>query len=286
MRKHLFVLSLMACTPDPVASPDAAPAPTVPHAPPAAAPLLGVIAARATEVVAARVDGRILRVVARSGQRVHAGDVIAELDPTLLTERLRAATAAVDAARADTAGAAAEVVEARRQVALEGHMFAAGASAAESVRIAQARLARAVASSARAAAALRESDANRAALESQLSYTRLTAPIDGVVSLVRAQPGEVVAPGAAIARVFDPANLRIRFQVPRDRRREIFTGTAVALTVPGSDRPLQARVTSVSSELEPPLDFAVAEADIVDAGAARDVQIGTLGDVRAAAPHR
>jgi ABC-type glutathione transport system ATPase component len=44
-----------------------------------------------------------------------------------------------------------------------------------------------------------------------------------------------------------------------------------------------ARVTSVSSDLEPPLDFAVAEADIVDAGAARDVQIGTLGDVRAVA---
>jgi hypothetical protein len=44
-----------------------------------------------------------------------------------------------------------------------------------------------------------------------------------------------------------------------------------------------ARVTSVSADLEPPLDFAVAEADIVDAGVARDVQIGTLGDVRAVA---
>ena len=42
-------------------------------------------------------------------------------------------------------------------------------------------------------------------------------------------------------------------------------------------------MTSVSSDLEPPLDFAVAEADIVDAGAARDVPIGTLGDVRVVA---
>jgi len=104
-----------------------------------------------------------------------------------------------------------------------------------------------------------------------------------VVSLVKAQVGEVVAPGAAIARVFDPANLTIRFQVPRARRREVSTGTIVELTVAGVDRPLRARVTSVSSDLEPPLDFAVAEADIVDAGAARDVQIGTLGDVRTVA---
>ena len=94
---------------------------------------------------------------------------------------------------------------------------------------------------------------------------------------------EVVAPGAALARVFDPDNLMIRFQVPRDRRREVSAGTAVELTVAGADRPLRAHVTSVSSDLEPPLDFAVAEADIVEAVAARDVQFGTLGDVRVVA---
>jgi hypothetical protein len=101
-----------------------------------------------------------------------------------------------------------------------------------------------------------------------------------VVSLLKAQAGEVVAPGAVIARVFDPASLMIRFQVPRDRRRDLAAGTQVELTVAGADRPLRARVTSVSSDLEPPLDFAVGEADILDANAARDVQIGTLGEVR------
>jgi hypothetical protein len=35
--------------------------------------------------------------------------------------------------------------------------------------------------------------------------------------------------------------------------------------------------------LEPPLDFAVTEADILDAATARNVQIGTLDDVRVAA---
>lgn len=72
----------------------------------------------------------------------------------------------------------------------------------------------------------------------------------------------------------------IRFQVSHDRRHEVASGTLVELRVTGADLPLQARVTSVSSDLEPPLDFAVAEADIVDASAARGVQIGTLVDVR------
>jgi RND family efflux transporter MFP subunit len=280
MHKLLLGLSLMACAPDHIASPEPAMAPVIPRAAPVAAPLIGVVAARASEVIAARIDGRVVRVIAKSGQRVHAGDPIAELDPTLVTDRLRVAAAAVDAARAGVAGASAEAAEARRQVALESRMFAAGATAKESVRVARASLVRAVASYDRAAAALREATASREAIESQLSFTRIAAPIDGVVSLVKAQVGEVVAPGAAIARVFDPSNLMLRFQVPRERRREVSAGTAVELTVAGADRPLRANVTSVSSDLEPPLDFAVAEADIIDAGAARDVQIGTLGDVR------
>ncbi|HEU4733291.1 MAG TPA: biotin/lipoyl-binding protein, partial [Kofleriaceae bacterium] len=195
MRKLLPVLCLMACTPDRAGSPDRAAPQVAAPAPSASAPLIGVVAAQANELVSARVDGRVSEVIARSGQRVHAGDPIVVLDPTLIEDRLRAATAAVDAARADSDGAAAEVAEARRRVALESRMFASGATAEEAVRIARASLARAIASSERAAAALREATASRAAVESQLQYTHLTAPIDGVVSLVKAQKGEVVTPG-------------------------------------------------------------------------------------------
>lgn len=277
---------LVACSAEPVAAP-VAPAAVAPVAPPIIAPLRGVVAARATEVVAARVDGRITRVITSSGQRVHAGDPLAVIDPTLLDERRRAAVAAVDAARADRAGAIADVAEAQRQVALEQRMFSAGATAAESVRVAAARLAKSRAAEDRSAAVLREAEATLASTEAQLSYTRVDAPIDGVVSLVKAQAGEVVAPGVAIARVFDPDSLMIRFQVAHEHQHEIARGATVELTVAGIGHPLRARVTSVSADLEPPLDFAVAEADIVDPGAARGVQIGTLVEVRAVdEPHR
>jgi membrane fusion protein, macrolide-specific efflux system len=274
-----LALSVIACTPDRSGSPDRSAPQAAQAAPSTQAPLVGVVAARTSALVSARVDGRVSAVVARSGKRIRAGEPIAELDPALLTDRLRAATAAVDAARADSDGAAAEVAESQRRVALEIRMFRSGATARESVRIAQANLARAEAAANHAAAALREATASRATVESQLSYTHVVAPIDGVVSLVKARVGEVVAPGATIARVFDPANLMIRFQVTRDRRREIVSGAMVELAVAGTERPLRARVTSVSSDLEPPLDFAVAEADIVDAAAARGVQIGTLVEV-------
>jgi len=282
MRNYLIMLLLAACTGDP--APASTPAPTLAATPIGvrAAPLLGVIASRTSEVISTQVDGRIVRVVATSGQRVHAGDVIAELDPTLYAEKLRGATAAVDAARAELAGANADVAEASRRLVLERKMFEAGATAEESVRVARANVVRASAAAERAAASARAAEASRAAIETQLAHTRLAAPIDGVVSLVKAQPGAVVAPGTPIARVFDPSRLMIRFQVLRERRREIAVGTAVELRIADVTTPLPAHVTSVSADLEPPLDFAVAEADLEPGAALAEVQVGTLGDVRVA----
>jgi RND family efflux transporter MFP subunit len=279
MHSRLIVLVALAACSDSDEAPPAAPvAPAAPHVAPAPAPLVGVLAARTSNVVAAQIDGRIQRIAVTSGQRVHTGDLIAEIDATVLAEKLRAATASVDAARADVAGAGAEVSEANRQIALERRMFAAGASAEESVRLAKASLARAAAGASRAEASLREAEASRASLQAEMGHTTVVAPIDGVVSLVKAQPGEVVVPGAILARVFDPAKLMVRFQVTRARRNDVAIGTTVALHVPGVDHDVLAQVTSVSADLEPPLDFAVAEADVTSD--AHDVQVGTVGDVR------
>lgn len=263
-----------------VADPVPAPAAVRPVA--AKAPLIGVLAAKTSDVVAAQIDGRILSIAVTSGQRVRAGQPLAELDATVLADRMRAASAAVDAANADVRGAGAEVSEASRQVALEQRMFKAGASAEESVRVARASLSRASASLQRAEATLRQTEADRATLESQMGHTHVVAPIDGVVSLVKAQPGEVVVPGAVIARVFDPSKLTVRFQVTRERRHDVDTGTEIALRVPGVDHVVTARVTSISADLEPPLDFGVAEAEVIDGS--QDVQIGTVGDVTIATP--
>ena len=114
----------------------------------------------------------------------------------------------------------------------------------------------------------------------QTLAARLAQPLRNLARLVAMHAREVVAPGTASARPVAPSNLTIRFAVPRDRRREVALGTAVELTVAGRYQPLRARVASISSDLGPPLDFALAEAEIVDAAAARDIPAGTHGDLR------
>lgn len=281
MRTFIFLVLLTSCTPDVVAPPEA-PAPVAPAEQVAVAPMLGVITSLDTQVVSARIEGHIVQVAATSGKTVHKDDVLAELDPKPLDDRLRAATAAGEAAEADDQAAKADVLEQERLLSLERKMFLAGASSAEAVRVAAAKLVRSKASAERAAAALREANANRDAVDEQRSYTKLRAPIDGVVSLVKVQTGQEVTPGVAIGRVFDPSKLMSRFQVTHEHQGEIAVDQIVELTIAGTNRKLKAKVTSVSADLEPPLDFAIADAAILDPGAAKDVMVGTHVDVRLA----
>jgi hypothetical protein len=120
----------------------------------------------------------------------------------------------------------------------------------------------------------------------QTLAARLAQPLRQIARLVATHAREVVAPSTPRTRAVAPSNVTIRFAVPRDRRREVAIGAAVEVTVVGNAQPLRARVASVSNDLGPPLDFALAEAEIeiVDAAAARDIPIGTHGDLRTLAP--
>lgn len=51
-------------------------------------------------------------------------------------------------------------------------------------------------------AAARQAQANQAAAEAQLGFTRVLAPVDGVITLRAARQGEVVMPGSPIVTVF------------------------------------------------------------------------------------
>ena len=115
----------------------------------------------------------------------------------------------------------------------------------------------------------------------RLDASLLTAPIDGVVSLIRAKEGELAQAGTPIARIFDPADRRVRFAVPPELRAELAPGTAVHVIVPGAPRPLIAHVAGVTSVLEPPLQLAVVDADLDDAHPDTALaEVGAVIDVR------
>jgi len=246
---------------------------------------VGVLAARRSATVAAEVGGRIAEVLVHIGDRVEVGAPIARIDDLPARQRLAAARAAAEQARAARHGAALEVDDARARLALARRMLDRGITSRESVRAAGVAVGVAEAARERAAAAERAALAEVAEVERQLAATTVTAPLAGVVSQVRARVGDVVDRGAALAAVIDPSELRVRFAVPPDRADEVPPGTRVVLRPSGVGGEIPAIVRHVAPALEPPLRLVVVEAEVAAPGGAGalPVQPGAVGRVTVAA---
>ncbi|MGE5178740.1 MAG: HlyD family secretion protein [Bacteroidota bacterium] len=179
--------------------------------------------------VLSRVSGFVRDVRVSENQPVRAGDVLVQLDDRDLLARLRKAEADLAVARsasgpgggatADVAAAEAAVAQARaeadrtaaelaRDRALEAQQAiarqevenaqAAARAAAAGLRAAQDRARAAEAGARGSSAKVTSAQADRDAAALMESYTRVTAPHDGVVAKKSVEIGQLVQPGQAL----------------------------------------------------------------------------------------
>ncbi|ADC89932.1 efflux transporter, RND family, MFP subunit [Thermocrinis albus DSM 14484] len=93
-------------------------------------------------------------------------------------------------------------------------------------------------------------------LEKKLSYygggsgsSIITAPVDGVVYEIKAQPGEMVSPDRVILSVADPNRILLALQIPQDRDVSLQKGQRVKLILAG--RSLEGVVQYVGNVVNP-----------------------------------
>lgn len=177
--------------------------------------------------------GRLLGVMVDQGDRVEAGQVLAEIDPVDLRQRADAAVSAAARARQAAAAAQAQVAEAAsrarlaqanlaRYQALYRQNFVAKEMVDSRLHEAAAAEAALAAARANAAAAQREigrADAERQGVDQLRNSLTLLSPITGVVTAREAEPGTTVVAGQAVLRLADPAHLWVRARVDQRARR-------------------------------------------------------------------
>ena len=174
---------------------------------------IGTVEARQRHRIGPTLAGRLDRVEVDVGDRVGRGQVLAQLDPVDLDDRLRAAASALDRlaaerrqaeSRARTARSQAERFEALRERQLVAEE--AAQSRREEATAADAALAATRAEAARLQA---EFDA----LRSQRGNLALVSPIDGLVISRLADPGTTLVAGQAALEVMaaDGAWVHARF---------------------------------------------------------------------------
>jgi HlyD family secretion protein len=90
-----------------------------------------------------------------------------------------------------------------------------------------------------------------ASAEAQYGYTKITSPIDGVVTDRPNYAGETPAAGAPLITVMDLAQVVARAHVAQVDAAHLKAGDTATMAVPGEPKPIKGRVTLVSPALDP-----------------------------------
>jgi HlyD family secretion protein len=167
--------------------------------------------------IATKFAGRIAVVLAKEGDMVHAGDVLARMDIKELQAQLAAAEAQVRKAEHEKVMAEAQIAQrngervfAMQEIQRTATLIEKGWSTRElldqrqkDLRVAQAGYDTAVASLDAAKAQITAGEAEVARLQSQINDSTLVAPAGGRIQYKLAQPGEVLAAGGRVLTLLD-----------------------------------------------------------------------------------
>lgn len=177
--------------------------------------LVGEVKSRYESNLAFRINGKIIERKVDVGQQVKKGQIIARLDAADTNLTAAAAQADVRAAEANHSLAQAEL---ERQRSLYNKKFIS--ASALDLREAELKT---------SAARLQQVKAQAAVSNNQSRYTALIADRDGVVTQIRAEPGQVVLAGEAIAQIVDSQKVEVLVAVPESRMANLKLDDAVTI---------------------------------------------------------
>lgn len=203
--------------------------------------------------VAAREPGILAKILVEVGDRVKAGDILAELDKTLTNAELESARARA-AATGQLQAAEAKFVHASRRMEEIAKLEKANAARPLELLTAQAELAIAGAELQSAKDARHIAALDAASVSAKLSLLDVRAPFDGVINEVHREASELVgaAGEARIVTLFKLDRLHADFFVPAACIGNISRDSTLAVTLERSDRPLKARVLNLGLEIDAP----------------------------------
>lgn len=184
-----------------------------------------------------RVAGKLVSRSVEVGQRVKAGQVLAQLDPQDYRLAADAARAQVAAAQTQRDLAAADY---KRFKDLRDQNF-----------ISAAELERRDTTLKAAQAQLEQAQAQLTAQGNQASYTRLVADAAGVVTGLDAEVGQVVAAGTPVVRLAQDGVRDVVFAVPEDKVALLRVGQELPVRVWASQNGLKGRIREIAASADP-----------------------------------
>ena len=253
----------------------------------------GVVRARTTATISAKVMGYVQQVAVQVGDRVSAGQLLVTLDSRDMESSVRRAEAAQAEVRSAISEADSGVASAKANLDLAQSTYKRMEDLAARKSIsnqefdeASARLKAAQAGYEMVRARRAQVDSKMAQVEQEIQaarimreYARIAAPFAGVVTAKSVEQGNLATPGAPLLTIEQDGAYRLEAAVEESRIGAVRVGQTVEVSLDAVDRKLNARV----SEIAPVVD-AQSRASIVkiDLPAMPQLRSGMFG--RAAFP--
>jgi RND family efflux transporter MFP subunit len=234
----------------------------------------GTVRAMTVSPLAAKVMGNVTRVLVSEGQRVHAGELLLEIDDREGRARTQQATAGGGEVDQAISGATAGVAAAEANATLANATYKRFAALRERGSVSPQEFEEVTARKQGADAQLEQARRGRDAMlarrsqaraglseaETFLSYSSVRSPINGVVTARMIDPGAQAAPGMPLLTVEDDSRFRVETTVDEDLAGIVHVGDAV--TVDGGAQPITARVTNIVPAVDPVTRSALVKIDL------------------------
>lgn len=261
----------------------------------------GVVQARTTATLTARILAPVREVRVTAGDRVREGQVLIVLDGRDLGAHAQSARAAAQSAGQGATAAAAEqqAADAGLALARATHARIAGlhtkrsATAQEldnatgALRAAEAHAAAAAARAEAAASAVQGAQAASQAADTTESFALITAPFDGLVTEKLVEPGNMAAPGSPLMRLEDTRGFRLDVRVDESRVAQVALGAVVPVSLDagagGATTTVQGTVAEVGRAIDADARAFLVKISLPDTAGLRS---GTFGRARFSAHAR
>jgi multidrug efflux pump subunit AcrA (membrane-fusion protein) len=177
----------------------------------------GTVQSRVSVTVSTKITGILEKLHADQGDRVQKGQLLAVLDAVELKARKEAANAAKGRTERDLAKARADLIRTQANLSLAQSNYrrdlevfkpgyisqAAFDTTKAALKIAESEVDAGQATVKALQAAVNQAESETRAADALLGYTRIYAPMDGLITVRKAETGSTVAPGTAIFQMVD-----------------------------------------------------------------------------------
>ncbi len=235
----------------------------------------GTVQSKVPVTVSPKITGILEKLYADQGDRVQKGQLLAELDAIELRAREAAAHAAKNRAQRDLSRAQADLGKAQANLGLARSNYqrdlevfkpgyisqAAFDTTRAQLKVAESEVAATQATVTALQAAVKQAESETHAAEALHGYTRILAPMDGLITVRKAEVGTTLVPGNPIFQMVDLDQVWVATWIDETKIVQLFPGQPAHITLrsgrtaPGKVFRLNKEADTVTRELEVDVKF-------------------------------